>query len=125
MVLHGYERPRYQGGIEGRCDGVAFPPFELSPAGTVKNVAALGELIESMQRAAENATKKFDRERIEATIASAQRELDAFRRLVMYWRKRPLPREGEPDRNLFSVGQLPDDRRSEQNGRRSVRRRTR
>ncbi len=125
MVLHGYERPRYEGRTVGHCDGVAFPPFELSPAGTEKNVAVLGELIESMQRAAENATKKFDRERIVATIASAQRELDAFRRLVTYWRKRPLPREGEPDRNLFSVGQLPDERSSEKNGRRSVRRRTR
>ena len=34
LVLHGYQRPGW-GVIEGRCHGVAFPPYELSTEGTV------------------------------------------------------------------------------------------
>jgi len=33
MVLHGFLRPGW-GSIQGRCYGVDFPPFELSPEGT-------------------------------------------------------------------------------------------
>jgi hypothetical protein len=33
VVLHGYQRPGY-GIVEGRCFGVAYPPFELSPEGS-------------------------------------------------------------------------------------------
>jgi len=37
VVLHGYERPGY-GEINGKCPGVGWPPFEVSPDGTIAYV---------------------------------------------------------------------------------------
>jgi hypothetical protein len=34
MVLHGYKRPGH-GSVEGNCFGQGWPPFELSPKGTI------------------------------------------------------------------------------------------
>lgn len=42
MVLHGFKRPGW-GEIHGRCFGVSFPPFELSPKGTEHLIKHLQE----------------------------------------------------------------------------------
>lgn len=34
MVLHGYRRPG-SGSVSGRCFGLGYPPFEVSPEGTI------------------------------------------------------------------------------------------
>ena len=42
MVLHGFKRPGW-GEVQGRCFGVGFPPFELSPKGTKHLIEHLQE----------------------------------------------------------------------------------
>lgn len=63
MVLHGYARPGI-GFIMGRCSGIDWPPWELSPAGLqnfVDNVVAPSV---ASSKAGIESTKKFTRFRI-------------------------------------------------------------
>jgi hypothetical protein len=48
MVLHGYKRPGW-GAVQGRCYGVAWPPYELSSDGTKNLVKVLGGQKKSYQ----------------------------------------------------------------------------
>lgn len=48
MVLHGYERPGH-GYVEGNCFGQDWPPFELSPEGTVNYRNHLKKLLEDAE----------------------------------------------------------------------------
>jgi hypothetical protein len=44
MVLHGYERPGW-GEVVGRCSGVGYPAYELSPAGCIAYKAEVADLL--------------------------------------------------------------------------------
>jgi hypothetical protein len=49
MVLHGYKRPGW-GSVHGRCYGVDWPPFELSPSGTEHLINVLDKQEEQQKR---------------------------------------------------------------------------
>ena len=116
MALHGFQRPRWRGFTEGKCEGVDYPPFELSVAGTEHNLRSLRTFIAQLRRELDDVSG-YDAERIRANIRAATGEAETFENLVRYWVERPLPREGELDRNLYKLGQKPA-REAERNGRR-------
>lgn len=53
IVLHGYERPGW-GQVHGKCIGVNFPPFELSPKGTVRLVKVLRDSVRDSESSLRN-----------------------------------------------------------------------
>jgi hypothetical protein len=64
VVLHGYQRPGW-GFVEGRCFGVDYPPFELSPEGSkawleqlVITLKGLGESQVSLKKTLREPTSK-------------------------------------------------------------------
>jgi hypothetical protein len=138
MVLHGYTRPGY-GMTEGRCPGVGYPPFELSVKGVVAYLEQLvlmvteeearlaklrsgdvTELVVFRNRRSERITpenRNWDAY-IKAEIMQTERNLQMFKKqkeeftlLKTNWVERPLPKEGERERNLYSEGQKPSARR--------------
>lgn len=60
MVLHGYKRPGI-GYIHSNCPGEFWPPFELSPEGTVYYLA----LVKKSLSAAEDRMKALERDEVE------------------------------------------------------------
>ena len=138
MVLHGYTRPGY-GMTEGRCPGVGYPPFELSVKGVVAYLDQLvlmvteeearlaklrsgdvTELVVFRNRRSERITpenRNWDAY-LKAEIMQTERNLQMFKKqkeeftlLKTNWVERPLPKEGERERNLYSEGQKPSARR--------------
>lgn len=129
IVLHGYKRPGH-GTVQGKCIGVGFPPFELSVKGTKE---FLDEYLEPGLRSLKESRKALDaedlttvkpynreytrndpewdmmlrraKEDLDARVKSAERERDAYERLVRNWKERPLPKEGERHIDWFTAGQ--------------------
>jgi len=129
IVLHGYKRPGH-GRTEGKCFGVKYPPFELSPEGTKVYLAHFvapkrkqaeeyltklqsGQVTEISQQGTwgKPVVIKPDSPSWERTLKSeigyAQKEIEWFKReeddlgrLVARWKEIPLPKEGD---SLFAV----------------------
>ncbi len=124
MVLHGYERPGH-GSINGKCFGVDYPPYEISPAGTIafrdqvilpriamnQNYLArlqagevdsinLGSLFHARvvskgEAGWERAVKQKTAE-VESELKGLERDRKTLQRLIDTWKVRPLPTEGSP-----------------------------
>lgn len=131
LVLHGYQRPG-DGMAHGRCWGVGHEPFEVSPEATrdytdrgltPKREAAERHVAEIARGGMTLGTAKYpipptdarwpsawaaEKDRAARALAAAQEEEEAYRRLLQFWKARPLPREGAPDPQWFYRGQKPD-----------------
>ena len=131
MVLHGYKRPGH-GTVQGKCFGVGYPAFEVSPKGiiayierglepTLKATQARLVALEagSIQRLTigfQNTVVTPEDPRWPSSLAHEIRdtkarihqiEMDhaAFSRLKLHWVERDLPKQGDRERNWFADGQ--------------------
>jgi hypothetical protein len=118
MILHGYKRPG-TGYIHGNCFGQDWPPFELSPEGTI----AWAKVVEGWKERAEEALKRLERredtvlvfgmgrtyekdkmtphewgrkydERIadqKSTIKQMTQDLERLHHAISTWKQKPLP----------------------------------
>lgn len=76
LVLHGYERPGW-GYVNGRCFGVEYPPFELSPEGSKAWVKELGAILKGLIETQTSLQKKLREptsERKEIAFTSQNRD---------------------------------------------------
>ena len=138
IMLHGYKRPGY-GMTEGKCPGVGYPPFELSVKGVAAYLNQLVRMIaeeEAMlaKLRSGDVTELFvfrnnRRERVtpehrswqfflqteiknlEGNLPMVKKEKEEFTLLKTHWVERPLPKEGDRERNLYLEGQKPSARR--------------
>ena len=125
IVLHGYKRPGW-GSVQGRCFGVDYPPFELSPKGTEFVVGILKSQLENRESflkrlQAGEVTMLSDRSGIrmltpesegsnwkylisdrtretEHEIKMIKSDISKLEKLISEWKLLPLPQEGEPHR---------------------------
>lgn len=129
LVFHGYRRPG-TGQTHGSCSAVGEGPFELTVEPTKKHRDNLAEREEQLRaylkKLESGEITKLRNHRdieisiddpnfknlIENTIYKLKLELNnvesehlSFERLVMHWKERPLPLEGEPEINWFYKGQ--------------------
>jgi hypothetical protein len=125
MVLHGYRRPGW-GSTVGRCWGVDFPPFELSPKGTQMLLKehlepALESAEKELRRCKAGEVDKLYNERSQKWITEEtegpghwkhllevhevntenkvkylKRDIESLEKLIRGWKKQPLPKEGDP-----------------------------
>lgn len=125
MVLHGYRRPGW-GSTVGRCWGVGFPPFELSPKGTQSLLKehlepALESAEKELRRCKAGEVDKLYNERsqkwvteetegpghwkhllevhevnTENKVKYLKRDIESLEKLIRGWKKQPLPKEGDP-----------------------------
>jgi len=131
MVLHGYQRPGY-GEIHGKCFGVGYPAFEISVKGVVAYLDHM--IIPALTRlqARLNGLKSGDVKQLiignarkvitpespnwdsylkdeikdtERNLKAAEEDKKAYTNLKTHWVERPLPKEGEMDKNWFYAGQ--------------------
>ncbi len=122
MVLHGYRRPG-SGTVFGQCPGVGYPPYELSPEGTIYlrdqilaprlvslrayHKDAEGDTIDSVPTYGhktvtrdEVSPREWERfrlslvEDLERTIARVDHTLTRVKQLVTDWKLSPLPESG-------------------------------
>lgn len=131
IVLHGYQRPG-DGMAHGRCWGVDHAPFELSPDATrdytdraltprregaerrVAELALGGMVLGTAKHPVPPTDPRWpsswaaEKDSAARALASAQEEEAAYRRLLQFWKVRPLPREGDLDPQWFYHGQKPD-----------------
>ena len=131
LVLHGYQRPG-DGMAHGRCWGVDRAPFEISPDATrdytdrgltprregmerrVAELALGGMVLGTPEHPVPPSSPRWPskwaaaKDNAARALASAQEEEAAYRRLLQFWKVRPLPREGDLDPQWFHHGQKPD-----------------
>jgi hypothetical protein len=121
IVLHGFKRPGW-GSVQGRCIGVGFAPFELSPEGTKHLRTALESSLTSQEvylsklQSGEVTTlyshlgKPIPKESVpdfqwaemlsretknsKRTIESLQSDIRTLAKLITEWKERPLPKPG-------------------------------
>lgn len=138
IMLHGYNRPGY-GMIHGKCFGVGYPPFELSVKGVVafldqlvlmitREEATLAKLRSGdvkelfvLRRGKQeritpenrnwDAYLKAEIARREENLQMTKDQKEEFTLLKTHWVERPLPKEGDRERNLYYEGQKPSARR--------------
>ena len=129
MVIHGYKRPG-TGQTHGRCFGVGYPPFELKVTGTKDYLLEVIEpsivsvkdylkrlkdgLIDSIQMRQgtytpdhpmwDRAVKAITQDK-QSQLKGLEAQQDAYKKLVSKWKKRPLPKEGEPHIDWYHKGQ--------------------
>jgi len=132
LVLHGYKRPG-SGTVHGKCFGVGYEPFEVSPKGVSDYLAQqLIPIVEGLKRrlaslkSGDMKTLNIGRaspkivtpddpkwgtylqneiDEVEGSLQAEEAERDAFERLRTHWKERPLPKEGERHIDWFYAGQ--------------------
>lgn len=124
LVLHGYRRPGW-GHVNGSCDGINYEPLETSVNGAKM---WLGKLEDELKRQKSNKHKidtnqvteilagkgrwvkvgepefrhlydRFVRD-TDSNIKSYEKEIESYRKIIAGWKTRPLPKEGEPQRDM-------------------------
>lgn len=136
MVLHGYRRPG-TGSTHGSCFGVGYESYELSDdgmkdylskslipmlkgaqdyvrrlhAGEVNKINVASPM--SQPRYVTKEDPNWDRvlkretESAEKNVEYRQSDVGVYQRLVQHWKKRDLPKEGEPHIDWYIQGQKP------------------
>jgi len=122
VVLHGYERPGW-GQVQGRCLGVGYQPFELSPKGTQHLVKVLHDSVRDSESSLRDlqagrvlvlyttqgrkltledlGQREWDdrvKDRIQTTtglISDLKKDIKLLDGLIDSWEKQELPQVGE------------------------------
>lgn len=134
LVLHGYRRPG-DGATHGRCYGVGYRPFEVSPEATQEYLTDV--LVPQHERAQRHLAFLLSGEVKSLTVGRGNRAetvvpghdlwayylrceqdsarraeererstREAYERLIQYWEPRPLPVDGEYQKDWFYYGQI-------------------
>lgn len=128
IVLHGYQRPGH-GSVQGRCFGVSFLPFELSPKGSSQFLSQILEPSYKSLQAESNSLQAEDldkfvygnrvvergdpswdlllsraREDAKSKLRQSEMEKEAYEKLVQKWKERALPKEGDRHIDWFVEG---------------------
>lgn len=131
IVIHGYKRPG-TGTVHGKCEGVGYPPYELSSKGTAMYLTEFIEPAAKVLQSRYDALKANDisefysegrkkrytkddphwdvyleeaQEDVGRRLKYALDDKEAYTKLVHHWKERALPKEGEKHIDWFVQGQ--------------------